>query len=213
MIRLDVEQGTAAWMEARLGIPTASNFARIVTPTGRLSGQRDQYIAELLAEWATGNPVSDFSDEWTERGKVLELDAFYEYGFQTDLDPEKVGFVYSDESHMVGGSPDGLVGDDGLIELKCPKVENHLLYLARGVVPPKYVPQCQGLLWVTGRAWCDFMSFYPELPPLIVRVEPDDKYQEALDTHLPTFVEELLEGRARLKAMGVREALQRWEGL
>ena len=76
-----------------------------MTPTGKLSGQRDTYIAELLAEWATGNPVSDFSDEWTERGKVLELDAFYEYGFQTDLDPEKVGFVLRGTNRRWSAAP------------------------------------------------------------------------------------------------------------
>ena len=142
---------------------------------------------------------------------MLELDAAFAYSFQTDLDPEAVGFCYHDESQMVGCSPDALVGDEGLFEVKCPKVETHLVYLMRGECPRSYVPQCQGALWVTGRLWLDFMSFYPELPPLIVRVKPDDKYQAALDEHMPTFIEEVIEGRQRLEDLGVRDALERWE--
>ena len=95
------------------------------------------------------------------------------------------------------------MGDDGLLELKCPQEDTHLLYLARGVLPTDYKAQVQGQLWVTGRAWADFMSYCPELPPFLIRVEPDPKFQAALDDHMPTFHAELMAGRARLLDKGV----------
>ena len=92
MIVLEVEQGTLAWTQARLGIPTASQASRIVTPTGRLSKSRDGYLAQLLAEWALGEDVTDFAGtEWMERGKVLEPEARRYYAFHADAEPETVG--------------------------------------------------------------------------------------------------------------------------
>ena len=199
---INVEQGSREWVEARLGIPTASAFKRIVTSTGKLSAQRDAYQAELLSEWVFGEPAKDFDTTWTERGKVLEPDARRYYSFHTDTEARTVGFCLRDDS-IAGASPDGLVGDDGLLELKCPREDTHLLYLSRGVLPTDYKAQVQGQLWVTGRAWADFMSYCPELPPFLIRVEPDRKFQSALDDHMPTFHAELMAGRARLLDKGV----------
>ena len=229
---LDVEQGSREWVEARLGIPTASAFKRIVTSTGKLSAQRDAYQAELLSEWVFGEPAKDFDTTWTERGKVLEPDARRYYSFHTDTEARTVGFCVLTEGEMkvragliaegeeleapngfggarpttdpaVGASPDGLVGDDGLLELKCPREDTHMLYLARGVLPSEYRAQVQGQLWVTGRAWADFMSYCPELPPFLIRLEPDPKFQAALDDHMPVFHAELMAGRQRLIEKGV----------
>ena len=204
MITLDCEQGTREWVEARLGIPTATGFSKILTPGGKLSKSREAYWGDLLGESVTGEPHDDLpSLYFVERGEALEPSARKHYAFQRDVDPVKVGFVFRDEGRMVGCSPDGVVGDDGLLELKCPKTGNHISWLARGVVPREHVSQLQGQLWVTGRAWVDFMSYHPGLPPLIVRVEPDPAYQAALDEHIPTFCDELLEGRAYLRSLGV----------
>ena len=121
MIILDCEQGTQAWTEARLGIPTASEFSRIVTPTGKLSAARDGYMAELLAEWALGQPVSEFmGTDWTERGHMLEDAAREYYGVIRDVEPRTVGFLYRDESRTCGASPDSLVGSNGLLETQVP---------------------------------------------------------------------------------------------
>ena len=199
---LDVEQGSREWVEARLGIPTASAFKRIVTSTGKLSAQREAYQAELLSEWVFGEPAKDFDTAWTERGKVLEPDARRYYSFHTDAEAQTVGFCLRDDG-IAGCSPDGLVNPEGLLELKCPREDTHLLYLARGVLPTDYKAQVQGQLWVTGRAWADFMSYCPELPPFLIRVEPDPKFQAALDDHMPTFHAELMSGRARLLDKGV----------
>ena len=213
---LDVEQGSREWIEARLGIPTASAFKRIVTSTGKLSAQRDAYQAELLSEWVFGEPAKDFDTTWTERGKVLEPDARRYYSFHTDTEARTVGFIVRESNDgispaldagevvaIAGASPDGLVGDDGLLELKCPREDTHMLYLARGVLPSEYRAQVQGQLWVTGRAWADFMSYCPELPPFLIRVEPDAKFQAALDDHMPVFHAELMAGRQRLIEKGV----------
>ena len=206
----DVEQNTAAWKALRLGIPTASECSRIVTPTGRLSAQRDKYIGELLAEWIMGEPNDEFrGTAWTDRGSYIEPEARRWYAFDADCEVREVGFVYRDESRMVGGSPDGLVGDDGLLECKAPAPHTHILWLSRGVVPPEHMPQLQFLLWLTGRATIDFCSFAPEIIGCMgfrVRVEPDPKFQAALDEHIPAFVEELLAARDRLRDMGVTPA-------
>ena len=209
MIVLNHDQGSAEWVEARLGIPTASEFKRILTPTGKLSTSRDGYMAELLAEWALGEPVTEFGgNDWTERGQALEPDARACYAFQADCEPQHVGFVLRDKGRMCGASPDALVGSDGLLELKCPMAGKHLLYLARNELPLEYVPQVQGQLWITGREWCDFMSYYPSLPPFIKRIAPDARFQAALDEYMPLFIEELLTGRGRLRELGVVPAAE-----
>ena len=179
MIPLDVEQGSRAWIEARLGIPTASEFSRIVTPGGKLSASRDEYIGTLLAEWALGDTEDEFDSEWTARGKALEPEARDFYAFHRDVAVNKVGLVYRDAERLVAASPDGLVGDEGATELKCPKASTHLRWLSVGKVPRQHMIQIQGQLWVSGRAWVDFMSYHPGLPPLIVRAEPDEKLQAA----------------------------------
>ena len=197
-----LEQGTAEWVSTRLGVPTASEFKKIITSTGKLSSQRTGYMAKLLADWYFGEPVSDWQgNEWTDRGSALEQDAFDYYSFFTDSDVKKCGFIWRDESKEVGCSPDGLAGDDGLIELKCPAVHTHLMYLFQDRVPPEYYTQVQGQIWVSGRSFCDFMSYYPDMPPLVVRVAPDPILQDAFDQHLPKFLDEIREGREKLKAM------------
>ena len=105
--------------QARLGIPTASEFKRILTPNGKLSASRDGYLSELLAEWALGEPSSDFmGTDWTERAQILEPQARAAYGLLRDADVTECGLCFLDDSKMVGASPDGLVGDAGLLELK-----------------------------------------------------------------------------------------------
>ena len=214
MIVLDCEQGSRAWLEARAGIPTASQFSRIVTPSGKPSAQAEGYVAELLAEHFLGPQEDDFAgSEWVERGRVLEPVARRYYAFHRDVDPQQVGFcgrrtslegLTVPDAYHVGASPDALVGDDGLLELKVPMPKTHLLWLARGGLPRQHVMQVQGQLWVTGRAWCDFLSWHPDLPPVLVRVEPDPKMQAAFDEHLQAFVDALAVGRDRLIAMGVQ---------
>lgn len=180
MIIVDHEQGTPEWVAARLGIPTASNFKRILTATGKLSTSVDTYFYELLAERITKQPANDYTNEWMARGTELEPEARSTYEFIYDTQVEQVGFVYLDDRRHVGCSPDGLVGDDGTIEIKAPKASTHVKYLLDGKCPADYVPQVQGQLWITGRKFCDFMSYHPDCDPLFVRVLRDNDYIEAL---------------------------------
>ena len=175
-----------------------------MTPTGRASTAAEGYTAELLAEWALGYPIKEFGgNEWTERGKELEPDARAFYALDTNLDPQTVGFVYRDERKMVGCSPDALVGEQGVLELKCPRADTHLLWLARDAIPRDHFIQVQGHIWVTGRSWCDFQSYHPDFPSLRKRDDPDDKLQAAFDKHIPEFIADLLKARDRLRDMGV----------
>ena len=199
----DVEQGTQAWIELRLGIPTASQFSRIVTPSGKSSSSRDAYQGELLAEWVLGEPYSDWGgNDATERGRVLEPDARRYYVFVREAEVKTVGFCYRDSERMVGCSPDGLVGDNGALELKVPSAGKHLFWLAQQKVPKEHFPQVQGAMWVMGRSWVDLMSYHPQLPPFIIRAVADPLYQMALDKYMPAFIGDLLAGRKRLKELG-----------
>ena len=213
MIVVDVEQGSAAWEQARLGVATASNASKILTPTGRLSSARDEYVGRLLAEYALGEPVEEFGGSFhTERGKALEPMALSHYKFQHDADVRKVGFVFRDSDRLAGCSPDGLVGDDGGLELKCPSPGNHLIWWLHGTqtgeIPKKHVPQVQFSLWVTGRKWWDWMSFHPDLPPFLVRLAPDPAWQAALDACMPAVFDEIRAGRALLTAEGFGPAME-----
>lgn len=206
-VELGFAQGSAEWQTARLGIPTSSQFGRIVTPTGKLSTQRLGYIGELLAEWALGEPYADFEDEWMERGRLLEPQARKAFAFEADADVRTVGFVYRDAERTVGCSPDGMIGEHATLELKCPKASTHLVWLAQGDIPRQHIPQVQGAIWVCGSTHAYFMSFHPNLPSLVKRIDPDPAYQAALDEHMPEFIGELKEGRERLLEMGVEPVM------
>ena len=207
MITLDCEQGGIEWQEARLGIPTASEFSRIVTPGGKASASAKRYMADLVAERVLGYSVVEWQgNRATERGHALEPDALEYYGFLTDSAPAKVGFVYRDDEKMVGCSPDFMVGERVTGELKCPMEPGiHLIRLAMDELPREYMLQVQGQIWVTGAERADFLDYYPELPPLLVSVEPDEKIFAAFDEHIPAFIDELLETEAKLRAMGLGE--------
>lgn len=190
MIVLDMEQGTDEWHQARLGIPTASNFSKLVTSKGAPSKQSVGYMNELLAERLCGHPLESYSNKWMERGSELEAEARLSYEIIEGVDVKQVGFVTLDAG-SAGCSPDGLIGDDGLIEIKCPSPGVHVSYLRAGKLPTDYVAQVQGQLWVCERKWCDFISYHPDLPDLVVRVERDEPYIEKLAAAVTAFAKEL----------------------
>lgn len=209
-IILHLEQGSPEWIEARLAIPTSSAFSRILTPTGRISQSREKYMGELLSEWVFGEPFEEFRGTyWTDRGKELEGDAQSYYEMVTDLVPDPVGFIYADHRRRVGSSPDALVGDDGLLELKCPMPSTHLVWLSVGMLPKQHWWQVQGQIWVARRKWCDFMSYCPGLPPLLLRIRADTGAQRALSKHLPVFNQEMDVKRAELMLQGVVPQIER----
>lgn len=191
MIKADVVQGTPEWEKARLGIPTASNFDKIVTIKGEPSKQREKYMYQLAAERITGFKESGYQNGAMLRGMEIEAQARAMYEFMTDNEVEQVGFCYYDSKKDCGCSPDGLVRAPGMLEIKCPTSAVHVGYLLAQGLPTAYFQQTQGQLFVTGREWVDFFSFYPSLKPLLIRVKPDKLFINKLRVELEVFCHEL----------------------
>lgn len=193
---LTMEQGTHEWEMARLGVPTASKMDSILTPkTRKPSGGRPKYRAELLAEWLLGQPLDAGSSSFMARGTEMEDRARKWYELQYDVDVEQVGFILRDDE-AVGCSPDGLVGDTGGLEIKCPAAVTHVAALLGDMTD--HVGQCQTAMYLTDRSWWDVLSFNPDLPPVVNRVLRDNKYIEALVPVLDEFVVTLTKEKIRL---------------
>ncbi len=202
MITVDCIQGSEEWAKARAGIPTASEFKKIYTSTGKSSTQAGAYMDTLLAEWLLGGPTESYTNQWMERGQELEQEARDAYSFTQDQEVVQVGFVYRDERKLVGASPDGLVGDKGMVEIKCPKASTHIHYLRTQRLPADYVCQVQGQLYVCEREWVDFNSHYPGLPTMTLRIARDDRFISGLRSELDHFLEKLLDARRQLEDAG-----------
>lgn len=206
MIVLDMEQGSREWVQARLGIPTTSQFHRIITPkTMKLSGAVDGYLCQLLAEQMLGEPVDDDGTDFMQRGTSMEQDAIAYYEMQRDTATEKVGFVLRDD-RRIGCSPDRLVGEDGGLEIKCPSAPVHVSYMLD--VTEKYRAQVQGALWITGRKWWDFLSYNPYLPSVMVRFERDEEFIAALARCMDQFLSYMDESREKLVRSGYMQAVR-----
>lgn len=178
MIVHDVKQNSPEWSLLRAGTPTASCFKMLVTSTGLPSKSLNGYAGLLAAELYAGKPLSSFKgNAWTDRGHEFEDDAANYYGFIRDCEPKKIGFVTDDDSRY-GASPDRLINEAGLLEIKCLKTENHIklmeFYDKNEYVPSEYVVQPQGQMLVCKREWCDIIFFHPHLPSVIVRQMPSD---------------------------------------
>jgi len=188
MIILNDEQGSPEWLASRLGRPSASMFSNLITTSGKPSSSAKKYIAEMVAERLTGRSKPFYTNDHMERGNFLEPEAREAYEFITDLEVVETGFILHD-SEEFGCSPDGLVANDGGLEIKCPSDGVHAGYLIDGKVPTKYYQQVQGCMWVTGRDWWDFMSYHPEMPHLLVRMERNEEFIEAMATEVNKAVE------------------------
>ncbi len=206
MIILECEQTSPEWEQARLGIPTASEFSKIVSPTGKASTQATVYMNKLLAEWLSGKAQEHYTNGNMDHGHEVEDEARDYLEFQTDLEIKKVGFVYMDERRLVGISPDGLIEPTAGCEIKCPMGSTQIKYLLANKHPTEYVPQVQGSLWVTGREHWKFISYHKDLPPLILHVERDEKYIKTLSTMVNNFIGKMLEKREKLIEMGFEPA-------
>src|SRR3990167_4627310 len=203
MIVHDVIQGSAAWKRLRMGLPTASCFDKIVTPKRcEPSKQAEDYRELLLAEMVLGEPLDGEKFPWMERGNRLEAEAAAYYELQRDTEATRIGFCTNDTG-TYGASPDRLVGEDGLLEIKCPSPQVHIGYLLGSGVDEKYKPQLQGQLLVTGRKWVDICAYHPRMPHVIIRVERDEPFIAALTVELAKFTVKLAEGRAELERRGL----------
>lgn len=188
-----MEQRSIEWHQARKGIPTASSFDKIITSTGKPSTQRTKYMYVLAGERLGGIVDESYQSFAMLQGieKESEARSLYELIHEP---VQSVGFCLSDcGTH--GCSPDGLIGEDGGVEIKCPLMSTHVEYLLKSEkeVPTDYYQQVQGSLLVTGRKWWDFVSYFPGLPPFIVREEPDEVFQRLLKKELELFCQELEE--------------------
>lgn len=177
---INIEQGSDEWKLARLGHVTASNMADVMSK-GKGNAEavgRYKYKVRLVAERLTQTAGESFSNAAMEWGVEQEQFACIEYEAATNQFVDKTGFWLHPNIPYLGVSPDRLVGDKGLIEVKCPNTTTHLGYLFEGKIPTDYYKQIQCQLWVTDREWCDFVSYDPRLPKrnqlLIVRTERDE---------------------------------------
>lgn len=191
---LTMEQGTPEWHEARLGIPTASQFKSVLAKGEGKT--RKTYMLKLLDERLSGEPMESFTNVHMERGSELEDEARAVYEWNEGVKAARVGFV---RNNGAGCSPDGLVGADGAVEFKT--TLPHLLreYHLKDQFPAEHKAQCQGVLWLCEREWIDIDIYWPNRPPFVKRAHRDEAYIKTLADEIERFNAELEDMEARLR--------------
>ena len=182
----DVAQYSDEYDRLRLGIPTSSNFHKIITPQGKPSKQWREYACVLIAERILQQKIEFYNSPAMERGLIVEADAADWYEFDQDVTTQRVGFI-TDDNQTLGCSPDRLVGAEGLLEIKAPLPHTQVDYWISGEISERFRPQLQGQLYISQRSWVDIVCWHDVLPKLVMRVEPDEKFIEALDRELLIF--------------------------
>lgn len=201
-----MEQGSQEWIERRLGRVTASRVADVLATlkTGEAASRRN-YRMELVCQRLTGQREEGYTNSHMERGIELEPLARAAYEFKTGVTVTEIGFVDHPSIEMSGASPDGLVGLDGLVEIKCPTAANHVETLLSGKAPTKYIAQMQWQMACTGARWCDFVSYCPtvgdNLALFVVRVERDDEYIAETEKAVKLFLTEVSDLTKQLKEL------------
>ena len=191
-----MDQGSEEWFTIRIGKVTASRVADVIakTKTG-YSATRDNYMAQLVCERLTGQKGDSFSNAAMQHGTETEPLARLSYEVTQNVLVDEVGFVPHPSIEMAGASPDGLVGDDGLLEIKCPNTATHIETLLSQIVPGKYNTQMQFQMACTGRQWCDFVSFDNRLPEelqlFVKRVPRDTVFIRLIEAEIIQFLAEL----------------------
>jgi putative phage-type endonuclease len=208
----EIIQGSDAWKALRLGKVTASRVADVVAKTkSGYSTSRANYAAQLIAERLTGTPAESYSNAAMQHGTETEPEARAAYEYYQGVRVQEVAFVEHPTIDQAGCSPDGMVGDDGLVEIKCPNTATHLDTLLGQAVPGKYDTQIQFQLACTGRTYCDFVSYDPRMPEnmrlFIKRVERDDKRISELETEVAGFLLEMAVKLSQLNSLyGLQDA-------
>jgi len=202
-----MEQRTDEWFSARLGKVTASRVSDVVAKTkSGYSASRDNYMAQLVCERLTNKPTESFSNAAMDWGTQTEPLARAAYEIYANYFVNEVGFIDHPRILWSGASPDGLVGDDGLIEIKCPNTSTHIDTLLSQTVPKKYNDQMQWQMACTGKEWCDFVSYDPRLPEhlrlFVKRIDRDAQYINLLEHEIIVFNGEIQEKLSKLKALG-----------
>ncbi len=201
-----VEQGSPEWHAMRCGKVTASRIADMMAKTKTGWGaSRANYQAQLIAERLTGLVADGYTNAAMEWGKEKEAEARAAYAFYRSTNVDLVDFVTHPEIAMSGASPDGLIGDIGLLELKCPNTATHIETLLGGTIPGKYVLQMQWQMACTGRKWCDFTSYDPRMPEemrlFVRRMERNDEKISEIATEVRAFIREIDAAVAELTKM------------
>lgn len=199
------DQRSAEWFAARCGKATASKIADIVRTIagGKPAASRENYHAQLVAERLTGGVEETFTSTAMAWGTETEAEARNAYCFFRDATVVEVGFIDHPTIEMSGASPDGLVGEDGLVEIKCPNTSTHLKTLDGGRIKPDYITQMQWQMACTGRKWCDFVSYDPRLPAEmslhVQRIERDQDRINELEEAVRDFLAEVSQTVASLR--------------
>lgn len=202
---IDCIQGTDAWYRARLGIPTASEFATIMAK-GRDGGEsvtRKTYMQKLAGELLTNEPAENYSNAYMERGKAMEAEAREHYAFNHDADPQLVGFI---RNGAKGCSPDRLVDANGVLEIKTHAAHIMVDLLIKDSFPPQHRAQTQGILWVAEREWIDLSCYWPKMPPFVKRAVRDEPYIRQIADAVDRFNDELAAMVEKIRSYGA-EAL------
>ena len=181
-----VAQYSEAYDRLRLGIPTSSNFHKIITPQGRPSKQWREYACVLIAERLLQRKIEFYNSPAMERGLIVESEAADWYEFDQDVTVQRVGFI-TDDNRTIGCSPDRLVGNEGLLEIKAPLPQTQVEYWISGEVNERFRPQLQGQLYISQRSWVDIVCWHDVLPKVVMRVEPDEEFIKALERELQIF--------------------------
>ncbi len=204
----DVSQGTLDWLNLRVGIPTASGLHNLITPEWKIrEGEMPRtYMHLKLAEAWLGRPVIELGGFSIEQGTIVESEARPFFELETDQRVQEVGFIASDDG-LFGCSPDGLIGDDNGLEIKCPSAQVHVKYLVNGGLPKEYAAQVHGSMYATDRPKWTFLSYRRGFPPLIVNVERDEKIIEAIGKALRQFQTWVTDARAKLNALSEKHHL------
>ena len=187
------EQRTEEWLRERLGHVTGSQISKALAKKG--TGTREDYLWQLVGERESKQIESGYTNTAMQRGIEMEPIARAAYEAHTGHFVDQIGFVKHPTIEWFGASPDGLVGEDGLVEIKCPNTSNHLQYRKSGKPPAKYKYQMMAQLACTGRKWCDFVSFDNRVREswqlFIVRFEPEAKAMEAMLKSVQEFLDEV----------------------
>jgi putative phage-type endonuclease len=201
-----LEQGSAEWLQERCGKVTASRIADLMATTrSGYAASRENYKAQLIAERLTGCVATSFTNAAMIHGTETEPEARRAYEFYVDRDVQQIGFVPHPVINMAGASPDGLVGDDGLLELKCPNTATHINALLTGRIDDKYHKQMQFQMACTGRQWCDYASYDNRMPErmrlFVKRVPRDETAINEIEAEVRSFLAEIDETTERLRAI------------
>jgi len=203
-----MEQRSQEWFLARKGKVTASKIADVMAKGrgGAESVTRQKYIDQLVTERLTKCIAEGYTNDAIQRGVEMETSARAAYSFQTGFDVDEVGFVDHIHIGMSGASPDGIVGFDGLVEIKCPNSNTHIEYILAGKPPAKYIPQMAWQLACTGRKWVDFVSYDDRLEDeskhlFVVRYHRDDEYIAEMEEQVKLFLSEVAAKVAKFQSI------------